>query len=238
VLGGVLQKFRLCGGEKVQSVPRATVSTTNTDDFEETYLGKLDKPVDVPYLKIKRVFDFVFALILSVFALPIIGVTAIAIKLESKGPVFFHQERVGLMGKHIMITKLRSMRTDAEKNGAQWAQKNDPRVTGVGKFIRKTRIDELPQLISVLKGDISLIGPRPERPAFTEEFSLKYPGFEKRLRVKPGLSGYAQVHGGYDITPEEKAKLDNHYIDYLGLRMDVSIFFKTIETVFTGSGAR
>lgn len=222
----------------MQSVPRASVSTADTDDFEETYLEKLDKPVDIPYLKIKRVFDFVFALILSVVALPVIGVTAIAIKLESKGPVFFHQERVGLMGKHIMITKLRSMRTDAEKNGAQWAQKDDPRVTRVGKFIRKTRIDELPQLFSVLKGDISLIGPRPERPQFTEEFSREYPGFEQRLLITPGLSGYAQVHGGYEITPGEKARLDVFYVRRVSIILDFKIFMTTIKVVLTGEGAR
>ncbi len=142
------------------------------------------------------------------------------------------------MGRHFTVTKLRSMYVDAEKRGAQWAEKEDPRITRVGHFIRKTRIDELPQLVAVLKGEMSLIGPRPERPAFTEQFSHEYPGFEQRLRIKPGLSGYAQVHGGYDIDPGEKAKLDRYYIENFGPMMDLGIFFETIKTVFTGEGAR
>lgn len=119
-----------------------------------------------------------------------------------------------------------------------WAKKNDSRVTKVGGFMRKTRIDELPQLLSVIKGDMSLIGPRPERPEFTEEFSHEYPGFEQRLLIKPGLSGYAQVHGGYDIDPGQKAKLDRYYIAHVGLKMDAQIFKDTIKTVITGDGAR
>jgi len=165
-------------------------------------------------------------------------VTVVAVKCESHGPIFYKQVRVGLMGRKIVITKFRSMYMDAEKNGAQWAQKNDPRVTRVGKIIRRTRIDELPQLFSVLKGDLSLIGPRPERPNFTEEFSHKYPGFEKRLRIKPGLSGYAQINGGYDIDPGQKAKLDCYYINHLSFWIDVKIFISTIKIIFSGEGAR
>ncbi|WP_230678611.1 sugar transferase [Lacticaseibacillus zhaodongensis] len=223
----------------MQSVPKiATCEQNGADHFEETYKLKLADPVDVPYLKLKRVFDLFFALILSIVALPIIGIAAIAIKMESAGPVFFHQVRVGLMGKRIVITKLRSMRTDAEKDGAQWASKNDARITRVGKFIRKTRIDELPQLFSVIKGDISLIGPRPERPEFTQLFSKKYPGFEQRLLIKPGLSGYAQVHGGYEIDPGQKAALDMKYIKNVSLAMDARIFLRTIFIVISGDGAR
>jgi lipopolysaccharide/colanic/teichoic acid biosynthesis glycosyltransferase len=162
----------------------------------------------------------------------------IAIKLESPGPVFYKQERVGLNGKRFEIIKLRSMRTDAEKNGPQWAAKNDPRVTRVGKFIRKTRIDELPQLINILRGDMSLIGPRPERPVFTEKFDKEIPGFKKRLLVKPGLTGWAQVNGGYEMTPAEKFELDMFYIQNQSFKMDMQILFRTVWVVVSGNGAR
>ena len=131
------------------------------------------------------------------------------------------------------------MYNDAEKqSGAVWASKNDARVTKVGKFIRKTRIDELPQLWNVIKGDMSMIGPRPERPELTEKFSKEIKDFEQRLRVLPGLSGYAQVHGGYDISPEEKYELDKYYIDHLSMKEDLQIIWDTIRVVLTGDGAR
>lgn len=204
----------------------------------ETYKENIKEPVHTWYSPVKRLFDFLFALVLLIVTFPIVIISIIAIKVESKGAAFYKQERVGLMGKHIMITKLRSMYVDAEKFGAKWADKDDPRVTNVGHFLRKTRIDELPQLVNVLKGDMSLIGPRPERPEFTEDFSHEYPGFEQRLRIRPGLSGYAQVHGGYDIDPGEKSKLDCYYIDNFGVLIDISVFFETIKTIFTGKGAR
>ncbi len=190
------------------------------------------------YLFLKRVLDIVIALIALVVAFPIIAFTSILIKLESKGPAFFTQERMGLNGKKFYIYKLRSMRVDAEKDGPQWASKNDSRVTRVGKFIRKTRIDELPQLINVLKGDMSIFGPRPERPVFVEQFSREIPGFEKRLLVKPGLSGWAQVNGGYDISPKEKLEYDLFYIQNMNMKLDFLIFVKTIKVLITGDGAR
>ncbi|KRM60975.1 priming glycosyltransferase [Paucilactobacillus vaccinostercus DSM 20634] len=208
------------------------------DQLTETYQTKIGEQVHSWYIPVKNTFDFFTALILMVLTSPIVLIAAIAIKVESPGPVFYRQERVGLMGQHIIVTKLRSMRNDAEKDGAQWANKNDIRVTKVGKFMRKTRIDELPQLLGVIRGDMSLIGPRPERPNFTEQFSHEYPGFEQRLRIKPGLSGYAQVHGGYDINPGEKAKLDCYYIDNFSFAMDANVFIDTVKTVITGEGAR
>lgn len=208
------------------------------DNLTETYQSRIGEQVHSWYIPIKSTLDFFAALILLVITSPVVLIASIAIKVESPGPVLYRQERVGLMGKHIIVTKLRSMRNDAEKNGAQWANKNDARVTKVGKFMRKTRIDELPQLLGVIRGDMSLIGPRPERPNFTEQFSHEYPGFEQRLRIKPGLSGYAQVHGGYDINPGEKSKLDCYYIDNFSFMMDANVFFDTIKTVFTGEGAR
>ena len=130
------------------------------------------------------------------------------------------------------------MRIDAEKYGAQWAEKNDKRITKVGKFIRITRIDEIPQLFNILKGDMSIIGPRPERPTFTKEFNDKIPGFINRLVVKPGLTGWAKVNGGYDITPKEKLKDDIYYIKNRSFLMDMNILIKTVRVVLTGKGAR
>ena len=130
------------------------------------------------------------------------------------------------------------MKVDAEKYGAQWAQDNDPRILKVGNFIRKTRIDEIPQLFNILKGDMSIIGPRPERPMFTMQFNEDIDGFVNRLLVKPGLTGWAQVNGGYEMTPEEKLKWDLDYIQSRNLFMDIRIIFMTVKVVLTGDGAR
>ncbi|GGA45539.1 capsular polysaccharide biosynthesis protein [Kroppenstedtia guangzhouensis] len=190
------------------------------------------------YPLFKRGFEVVFSIALLIFILPVLVLTAIAIRLESKGPIFYSQERVGLNGSRFHVFKLRSMRIDAEKNGPQWATKNDPRVTRVGKFIRKTRIDEVPQLINVLRGDMSLIGPRPERHVFTEKFSREIPGFKQRLSVKPGLTGWAQVNGGYEATPEEKFQMDMYYIRSQSFALDMKILWRTVWVVLSGSGAR
>ena len=192
----------------------------------------------VVYPVIKRSLELMFSLLLLVVTLPVLLVTAISIKLESPGSIFYKQERVGKDGKLFNVWKLRSMRNDAEKNGPQWASKNDARVTQVGSFIRKTRIDELPQLFNVLSGQMSLIGPRPERPMFTEQFDKEIPGFKNRLLVKPGLTGWAQVNGGYEMTPAEKLDLDLYYIQKQSFSLDSKIFLRTIKVVFTGDGAR
>ena len=186
----------------------------------------------------KRFIDLLLCSLGIIFALPVILITAIFIKIDSNGPIFYVQERLGLGGKVFKLIKLRSMSVDAEKDGMQWAQSNDPRVTRVGQFIRKTRIDELPQLFNVLKGDMSLIGPRPERPEFTVQFEKEIPGFINRLSVMPGLTGWAQVNGGYDISPKEKLELDLEYIEKQSIKLDILIIYKTIQTVLTGEGAR
>ncbi|MCO4852890.1 sugar transferase [Bacillus vallismortis] len=190
------------------------------------------------YLAIKRVMDIWFALIGLAMALPMIAVFSILICLETPGPAIYTQERVGKGGKRFKLYKLRSMKIDAEKSGAVWAQKQDPRVTRIGAFIRKTRIDELPQLFNVLQGDMSMIGPRPERPVFTEKFQNEIPGFTQRLAVKPGLSGWAQVNGGYDMTPKEKLIFDLYYIRNLTFTLELKIMLKTCKVVWTGDGAR
>lgn len=190
------------------------------------------------YFVIKRLIDILMALTGLILTIPILLFFCIAIILETPGPAFYLQERVGRNGKYFKIIKLRSMGLDAEKKGAQWASKNDPRVTKVGAFIRKTRIDEIPQLFNVLQGDMSMIGPRPERPMFTAQFNEEFPGFIKRLAVKPGITGWAQVNGGYDITPKEKLKLDLYYIENKSLLIDLKIILKTVRIVLTGEGAR
>ncbi|MEC2646018.1 sugar transferase, partial [Bacillus thuringiensis] len=175
------------------------------------------------YLGIKYLLDVMFSLVGLILLMPVILIFSILIILESPGSPFYLQERLGLNGKRFKVIKLRSMRNDAEKNGAKWAEKNDPRVTKIGLFIRKTRIDELPQLFNILKGDMSLVGPRPERPIFTEKFERDIPGFKKRLEVKPGLTGWAQVNGGYEITPKEKLNLDVYYINHASIILDFKI---------------
>ena len=186
----------------------------------------------------QRVLDIVLSVIGLLIGIPLIVIFGILIKVEDSGPITYKQERLGKGGKRFYIYKLRSMRTDAEKFGAQWAEKDDPRITKVGKFIRKTRIDEIPQLFNILKGDMSIIGPRPERPSFTEEFNQEIPGFIDRLAVKPGLTGWAQVNGGYEITPEEKLIEDIYYIKNRSILLDLKILFKTVKVVLTGDGAR
>lgn len=190
------------------------------------------------YEMCKRVFDVVFSFLALIVAVPFIIIFGLLIRLESEGNIIYKQERVGLHGKVFTIYKLRSMYTNAERSGAVWAQKDDPRITKVGKFIRKTRIDELPQIYNVLKGEMSIIGPRPERPGLTCEFEKEIPGFVERVSIKPGLTGWAQINGGYDLTPSEKFELDMEYIRRRGFYMDLIILLKTIKVVFTGEGAR
>ncbi len=190
------------------------------------------------YPYVKRFLDIIFAIVGLIISLPIMLIIGILIKIESPGPVFYKQVRVGLHGNYFNVIKLRSMKVDAENNGAQWAEKDDPRVTKIGKFIRRTRIDELPQLWNVLVGDMSLIGPRPERPMFTAQFNEEIPGFVERLKVKPGITGWAQINGGYDLTPKEKLILDKYYINNMNFLLDLKIIIKTIKIVITGYGAR
>lgn len=186
----------------------------------------------------QRVLDIVLSILGLLVGIPLMIIFGILIKVEDNGPITYKQERIGKGGKKFYIYKLRSMRTDAEKFGAQWAEKEDARVTKVGKFIRKTRIDEIPQLFNIIKGDMSIIGPRPERPLFTEEFNEEIPGFINRLAVKPGLTGWAQVNGGYEISPREKLTEDMYYIKNRSVLLDFKILFKTVKVVLTGDGAR
>lgn len=169
-------------------------------------------------------------------------VVALLIKIDSPGPVFYSQERVGQNGKTFRIFKFRSMRNDAEKEGAaQWAAKNDPRITRVGKYLRLSRIDELPQMFNVLMGHIDLVGPRPERPEFVAELQKMIPYYSLRHTVKPGLTGWAQVMFTYCGTIEEsreKLQYDLFYIKNLSIKLDLLILFRTLKIVILGRGAR
>jgi len=190
----------------------------------------------------KRLFDIVCSFVLLAMAAPILLVTALCIKLESKGPVLYRQERVGQDGRTFSVLKFRSMRVDAEKNGApQWAIARDNRVTRVGSLIRRYRIDEFPQLLNVLKGEMSLVGPRPERPFFVEQLIAEIPFYAVRHSVKPGVTGWAQVRYQYGASVEDslqKLQYDLYYVKNHSLFLDIVVLFETVGVVLSGKGAR
>ncbi|MGN0634226.1 MAG: exopolysaccharide biosynthesis polyprenyl glycosylphosphotransferase [Oscillospiraceae bacterium] len=181
---------------------------------------------------IKRFFDILLSLIMLIIASPFMLVTAIAIKLYDGGPVLYSQERLTQNGKIFKVHKFRSMIVNAEKHGAQLAGKNDDRITPVGKIIRKIRFDELPQLINILSGDMSFVGPRPERPELAEKYEKDMPEFRYRLKVKAGLTGYAQVMGKYNTTPYDKLKLDLMYIERQSFLLDLQLMLMTVKICF------
>ena len=191
---------------------------------------------------VKRAFDIFAATVLMAVALPIMIATAIAVLIESGRPVIFRQERVGLGGRAFTLLKFRSMRIDAERDGVpQWAAVKDPRVTRVGDFIRRTRIDELPQLINVLKGEMSFVGPRPERPYFVAQLSEKIPFYGARHTVKPGVTGWAQVHYSYGASVEDSAQklqFDLYYVKNHTLLLDLVVLVRTLRVVLLRQGAR
>lgn len=191
---------------------------------------------------VKRFFDIVFATLLIFLALPVMLITGILILMESSGPILYLQERVGLNGRLFNVVKFRSMRTDAEKDGTpRWAEVSDNRVTPVGRFIRKLRIDELPQLFSVLKGDMSLVGPRPERPYFVDKLTHELAFYAVRQSVKPGVTGWAQVRYHYGASVDdsaEKLQYDLYYVKNHSLLLDVVVLFETVGVVLMGKGAQ
>ena len=194
------------------------------------------KPV---YDVVSRLFDILLSFISLIIALPIVLIVAIAIKLEDGGPVLYSQIRMGKNGKKFTVYKMRSMRVDgAENRSLSETAINDSRITKVGKFIRVMRIDEIPQLINILVGQMKLIGPRPLVPEQIEEYSKELPEFINRLAVKPGLTGLAQVSGGNDLLPDEKLTLDVEYIEKRGFSLDLKIILKTVGVVLSGDGAR
>ena len=191
---------------------------------------------------VKRLFDIVCASVLLVVSMPIMLITMIAIAFESRGPIFYRQERVGLNNRNFNVIKFRSMRNDAEKDGSpRWASASDDRVTRVGRFIRRVRIDELPQLYNVFKGEMSMVGPRPERPFFVESLTKDIPYYAVRHSVKPGVTGWAQVRYEYGSTVEDakqKLQYNLYYVKNHTLFLDLLIIFETVSVVLTGKGAR
>ena len=193
-------------------------------------------------LVLKRSVDFSLALVGLVVTAPIMALAALAIKLDSKGPVFYTQARTGRFGQAFGMYKFRSMVNDAEANGPVWAaQEDDPRMTRVGRFLRRTHLDELPQILNVLKGEMSLVGPRPERPHFVEQLDLAIPRYDERLLLKPGMTGLAQVHYRYDATiagVKKKLRFDLLYVKRMCLMLDARILAWTFLVVVTGRGIR
>lgn len=180
----------------------------------------------------KRFIDLFCALILCLIASPFMLLTALAVKLYDRGPVLYKQTRCTIDGRQFQILKFRSMRVDAEKDGvARLASKQDSRITPVGKFIRKVRLDELPQLFNIIKGDMSFIGPRPERPEIIAQYMEIMPEFAYRMKVKAGLAGYAQVYGKYNTTPYDKLKLDLTYIENYSVWLDLKLMLLTVKVL-------
>jgi sugar transferase (PEP-CTERM system associated) len=191
---------------------------------------------------VKRLSDVVISVLFLVAVLPLAALTALAIRLESPGPVFYRQERVGLNGRIFRVWKFRSMRVDAEGDGVpRWAQTTDDRVTRVGRFIRKVRIDEIPQVLNVLIGDMSFIGPRPERPFFVEQLREQIPHYDLRHRVRPGITGWAQVNYSYGASVEDarrKLAYDLYYLKKNDLLLDFAILMQTVRVVLFAHGSR
>ncbi|OHB17222.1 MAG: hypothetical protein A2913_00195 [Parcubacteria group bacterium RIFCSPLOWO2_01_FULL_40_65] len=191
------------------------------------------------YELLKNTLDISLAIIGGIIVMILFPFIALAIKFESKGPIFYKQIRVGQGGKTFQVIKFRTMVENAEQNGAVWAQKNDPRVTKLGRFLRKTRLDELPQVWSILKGEMSVVGPRAERPEFVEKLKKEIPFYEERLLVRPGLSGWAQINYGKDLNhndTKEKLQYDLYYIKNRSFTVDLAVILKTIKTVLSATG--
>lgn len=210
-------------------------------DNDNILMDRLSRPAPLAGQFGKRAFDICAALGLIILFAPLLMVTAIAIKLDSPGSVLYRQRRVGFEGREFEIFKFRSMRADAERDGARWAMKNDNRITRVGRFIRRTRIDEIPQALNVLRGEMSFVGPRPERPEFVRVLETEIPGYHGRHHVKPGITGWAQVKHEYTASVEgarEKLAYDLFYIKHGSFLLDFLIVLMTVRVALLGIGSR
>ena len=220
-----------------ETVAEYTVPTAKRA-AEEYFVDPVQVNKGSVYFAAKRCFDIICSLVgIGVLLIPMLLI-GIVICLDSRGPAIFKQDRLGKNGKPFTIYKFRSMFVDAETDGPQWASPGDKRCTRVGGFLRDSHLDELPQLFNILKGDMSVVGPRPEREHFYDEFETYIHGFRNRLVVWPGLTGLAQINGGYDLRPEEKIVHDMEYIRRQSLWLDMYCVFKTVRLVFTHEGAR
>lgn len=206
-----------------------------TQKYVVEKVGRL--PQKRGYDIIKRIMDFgiaILSLIILIVPMVLIGLMII---MDSSGNPIYAQVRLGLNGKPFTLYKFRSMRLDAEKDGIQWAETDDPRVTKIGRILRDYRLDELPQLWNIVRGDMSFVGPRPERPEYYDLFDTYIDGFRQRMMVMPGLTGHAQIHGGYDLLPEEKIVYDIEYIKKRSLWFDAKCILGTVKTVLKRDGA-
>lgn len=231
-----LLKFCYAHSVRVYSTPKISDiiirSAESMHYFDTPLLLSRNDGLTIEQAAIKRTMDIGISLVMLIVTAPIFLITSLAIKIYDKGPVFFSQERCTKDGRIFSIRKFRSMIVDAERKGAVPATEKDPRITPVGEIIRKLRIDELPQLLNVLKGDMSLVGPRPERVEHVQLYSEGIPEFTYRLKVKGGLTGYAQVYGKYNTTAYDKLKMDLMYIQNYSLLLDIEILFKTVKILF------
>jgi exopolysaccharide biosynthesis polyprenyl glycosylphosphotransferase len=197
--------------------------------------------VGMPYVAVRRGLDLLLAALGLALAAPLGLLVAVAVKLESRGPVLYRQERVGRNGRLFTLAKFRSMRVDAEAgSGPVWADADDPRITRVGRWLRKLRIDEIPQLWSVIRNDMSLVGPRPERPYFVAELERQIPGYGQRHVVKPGITGWAQINYSYGNSTDDafiKLQYDLYYVKHRSLALDIAILLRTVKVVVLQQGA-
>lgn len=209
------------------------------DGAREIYQVEQSAVVEKPvYQAVKRLFDVVVsALALLILGIPMLLLMPV-IRADSPGPAIFRQERLGKDGKPFVIYKYRTMQMDAERDGPQWARVHDVRCTKLGRLLRRGHIDELPQLVNVLRGEMSLVGPRPERACFYQEFERYIRGFSQRLQVTPGITGWAQINGGYELLPEEKILFDMEYIRHSSVMFDIRCLLGTVRVVFRHDGAR
>lgn len=229
-------------------MPNVMLNTSFSSLVEQNFLHYTNFPIvlinkgevlDFSSKVFKRSFDILFSLAALVIGAPIYLLLAILVKATSKGPVFYRQERVGLHEKPFNIYKFRSMYTDAEKQGPQLASDDDPRITPVGRFLRKTRLDEIPQFWNVLKGDMAIVGPRPERAHFIQQISAKAPSYKQLLTIKPGITSIGQVNFGYAQTVDEMCErmlLDLQYLQVISFFTDIAIILKTVQVMFLGKG--
>lgn len=209
------------------------------DGAREIYQVEQSAVVEKPvYQAVKRLFDVVVsALALLILGIPMLLLMPV-IRADSPGPAIFRQERLGKDGKPFVIYKYRTMQMDAERDEPQWARAHDVRCTKLGRLLRRGHIDELPQLVNVLRGEMSLVGPRPERACFYQEFERYIRGFSQRLQVTPGITGWAQINGGYELLPEEKILFDMEYIRHRSVMFDIRCLLGTVRVVFRHDGAR
>ena len=241
---GVLAAFQACG-VTVESEMQFWERRLKRVDVAHLDAGWVASLASARVSRLQAVFnrvgDVVTSLALLALTLPLMLLVAVLVRLDSPGPVLYRQERVGLGGRSFTLLKFRSMRVDAEARGPVWARQRDPRVTSVGSFMRRTRIDELPQLLNVLRGQMSFIGPRPERPHFVEQLAEVIPFYRERARVKPGLTGWAQVNFPYGASVEDargKLSYDLYYVKHRSIPLDLSILFATVRVILFQEGSR